>query len=251
MDAIEALNGPFRDALPFGPRSQGGVDEHYEAELNALLDIPSLSCDTSVSDERVPTLLRAVYLRQCPDTAAYPDERISEMFSSWLLELREAYRSLHSPGKRPWPAFMQAAQSGRMASPDCDAVFALTGVHLVGRDEGGAVLIGDYLAGAPLDTLVLTGSGGTCTLESTLPEVATLKPTLRGAPLSRAAHDTASRTRIQGVGASHRRMTREELLSEVSRRSAEISEHRRIKGQNTLEGCVNDDDPLRSRPQQV
>ena len=250
MDAIEALNGPFRDALPFGPRSQGGVDEHYDAELHALLDIPSLSCDTSPVDERAPMLLRAVHLRQHPDAAAYPEVRVAEMFSDWLLELREAYRALHSPGKRPWPAFMQAALSGRMAAPDCDAVFALTGVHLVGRDSVDAVLVGDYLAGAALDTPVLMGSGTTCTLESALPAVVQLKPTIKGAALSRAAHDTASRTRIQGVG-GHRRMTRDELLSEVARRSAEISEFRRIKGRNTLAGCVDDDEPFGSGPQQV
>lgn len=226
---IEALCNPFRTEAPHGPRSQGGRDEHYDAELDALLAIPSLSCAQSAVDERSPPLLRAVHAALNPDAAAYPEERRDAMFAEYLQDLREAYRSLHSPGKRPWPAFMQAAQDGVVAAQDCDAIFALSGIHCVGRNADGSVLIGDYLAGAPLDTPVLMGDGSLTVLERTLPPVKPIiASALRGGGLYRACHDTACRTRVQGA-AGFRRMTRDELTSEVARRSAEITEARRLK----------------------
>lgn len=227
---IEALSNPFRVEAPYGPRSQGQRDTDYDAELEALLSIPSLSCAQSAVDERAPPVLRAVYAAQNPDSAAYPEERRDAMFAEYLRDLREAYRCLHSPGKRPWPAFMQAAQDGVVAAQDCDAIFALSGVHCVGRTHEGSVLIGDYLAGAPLDTPVLLGDGSSTVLEKALPPVGPVVASkLRGGGLYRACHDTACRTRVQGA-AGFRRMTRDEMTSEVARRSAEITEARRLKG---------------------
>jgi len=254
MDAIEGLNNPFREEPPFGPRSQGGTDTDYDAELQELLSIPGLSCEQSATDERAPVVLRAVHRAAAPDVAAYPDDRAAIMFSDYLLELRETYRSLHSPGKRPWPAFMQAAQDGALAAADCDAIFAMTGVHVVGvlapapgvlapapgviapatgalsAPSGRAcVAIGDYLAGLPLDTPVMTSDGADTTLAAALPPVyPCVPPTLRGVALRRACHATACRTRVQGV-TGFRRMTRDEQMSEVARRSAEITDYRRAK----------------------
>ena len=226
MDLLEGLNPETRPREPsHGPRSQGGVDDHYAAELQALMDLPSMSCAFAEVDERAPTLLRAVHVAANPGLAAFSEDRLAAMFSEYLLELRETYRSVHSPGKRPWPAFMEAAQSGELAAQDCDAVYAMTRVHVVGRDKGG-VLIGDFLAGSDLGTPVLLGDGSKARLLDVLPPVAPLAPSLRGAALVRACHDTACRTRVQAAS-GFRRMMRDEQLSEAARRSAEIADARK------------------------
>jgi len=226
MDLLEGLKPERRPREPsHGPRSQGGVDEFYAAELQALMDLPSMSCAFADVDDRAPTLLRAVHVAANPGLAAYPENRLAAMFSSYLLELRETYRSVHSPGKRPWPAFMEAAQSGEPAAQDCDAIYAMTRVHVVGRDSGG-VLIGEFLAGADLATPVLLGDGTRTKLIDVLPPVSPLPPTLRGAALARACHNTACRTRVQAAS-GFRRMTRDEQLSEAARRSAEIADARK------------------------
>lgn len=229
MEVLEALvSCPLRAEMPHGPRSQGGVDAHRAAELQALLAIPSLSCATFEEETRAPDVLRAVHRIARPDAAVYDDAAQAAMFAEYLLDLREAYRAVHSPGKRPWPMFMHACESRAPAAPDCDAIFALTGVHVVGRGADG-VQIGDFLAGSPLDTDVLLPDGRPAKLLDALPDVSPVRPALRGAQLDRACHNTACATRVMGARGLHRRMKRDELLSEAARRSAEIADARGLK----------------------
>lgn len=230
MEFLESIvSCPMRTEMPHGPRSQGGVDVHRAAELHALMAIPSLSCATFESETRAPDVLRAVFRIVRPESTVYDDATLASMFAEYLLDMREAYRTLHSPGKRPWPVFMHACESGHPTAPDCDAIFALTGAHVVGRGTDGAVQIGDFLAGSPLETKVLLHDGHETTLLRALPDVSPIRPALRGAELLRVIHDTACATRVMGTRGLHRRMKRDELLSEAARRSAEITHARRLK----------------------
>ena len=71
------------------------------------------------------------------------------------------------------------------------------------------------------------GAGNLTVLERALPSVRpVVASALRGGALYRACHDTACRTRVQGA-AGFRRMTRDEMTSEVARRSAELTDLRR------------------------
>jgi hypothetical protein len=229
MDLLERITRcPFGGQCPFGPRSQGEADEHYARELHALASIPSMSCAHADADDRAPEALQAVFRALRPDSMAYGDGERLRLFSEWLLELRELYRDVRSPGKRPWPAFMHAMMSGTPAPPDCDALFAATGVHMVGADDDGVVCAGEYLAGRPLDTPVLLPDGSASTLLRSLPTLEPVSPALRGARLAAACRRTACRTRVVGAAGNYRRMTRDELVSEVARRSTEI-EHARLK----------------------
>jgi hypothetical protein len=237
MEFLEAIvSCPMRTEMPYGPRSQGCVDLDRAAELQALMAIPSLSCATFESESRAPDVLRAVHRIVRPETAVFDDATAASMFAEYLLDMREAYRVLHSPGKRPWPVFMHACESRCPAAPDCDAIFALTGVHVVGKGtdvvgkSSDGVRIGDYLAGSPLDTKVLMPDGRETTLLRALPDVSPIKPSVRGEQLAKICHDTACATRIMGARGLHRRMKRDELLSEAARRSAEITHARRHKG---------------------
>lgn len=230
MEFLEAIvSCPMRTEMPYGPRSQGCVDLDRAAELQALMAIPSLSCATFENETRAPEVLRAVHRIVRPETAVFDDATRASMFADYLLDMREAYRVLHSPGKRPWPVFMHACESRLLAAPDCDAIYALTGVHVVGRCADG-VRIGDYLAGSPLDTKVLLSDGEETTLLKALPDVSPIRPAVRGEQLAKICHDTACATRIMGSRGLHRRMKRDELLSEAARRSAEITHARRHKG---------------------
>jgi hypothetical protein len=230
MEFLEAIvSCPMRTEMPYGPRSQGCVDLDRAAELQALMAIPSLSCATFESETRAPDVLRAVHRIVRPDTAVFDDATRASMFAEYLLDMREAYRGIHSPGKRPWPVFMHACESRLPAAPDCDAIYALTGVHVVGKSAEG-VRIGDYLAGSPLDTEVILPDGRETTLLRALPDVGPIRPSVRGEQLVKICHDTACATRIMGSRGLHRRMKRDELLSEAARRSAEITHARRHKG---------------------
>lgn len=230
MEFLEAIvSCPMRTEMPYGPRSQGCVDLDRAAELQALMSIPSLSCTTFESETRTPDVLRAVHRIVKPETSVYDDATVSSMFAEYLLDMREAYRALHSPGKRPWPVFMHACESRKPAAPDCDSIFALTGVHVVGSGSEG-VQIGEYLAGSPLDTKVLQPDGRETTLLAALPDVSPIRPAVRGAQLAKICHDTGCATRIMGSRGLHRRMKRDELISEAARRSAEITHARRHKG---------------------
>ena len=230
MEYLEAIvTCPMHADMPYGPRSQGCVDLDRVAELQALAAIPSLSCATFESETRAPDVLRAVHRIVRPETAVFDDATASSKFAEYLLDMREAYRELHSPGKRPWPVFMHACESRQPAAPDCDAIFALTGAHVVGAGPEG-VQIGDYLAGSPLDTKVLLPDGRASTLLAALPDLSPIRPAVRGEQLARICHDTACATRVMGSRGLHRRMKRDELLSEAARRSAEIAHARRHKG---------------------
>lgn len=231
MEFLESIvSCPMRSEMPHGPRSQGGVDAHRASELLEIMSIPSLSCSTFETETRSPDVLRAVFRIARPESAVYDDAAFMAMFSEYLMAMRESYRMLHSPGKRPWPVFMNACESCHPTAPDCDALFALTGVHVVGRGTDGDVQIGDYLAGAPLDTRVIRADGGESTLVKCLPDVSPVRPGLKGAPLAKVCRDTACATRVLGARGVHRRMKRDELVSEAARRSAEITHARRHKG---------------------
>lgn len=230
MEFLEAIvSCPMRSEMPYGPRSQGCVDLDRAAELQTLMAIPSLSCATFESETRAPDVLRAVHRIVRPEASVYDDATGASMFAEYLLDMREAYRVVHSPGKRPWPVFMHACESRLPAAPDCDAIYALTGVHVVGKGSDG-VRIGDYLAGSPLDTKALLPDGRETTLLRALPDVSPIKPSVRGEALAKICHDTACATRIMGARGLHRRMKRDELLSEAARRSAEMTHARRHKG---------------------
>lgn len=231
MEFLEAIvSCPTRSEMPYGSRSQGCVDLDRVAELQALMAIPSLSCATFEHETRAPDVLRAVHRIVRPETTVFDDASKASMFAEYLLDMREAYRALHSPGKRPWPVFMHACESRLPVAPDCDAIYALTGVHVVGTGSDGCVQIGDYLAGSPLDTKVLLPDGTETTLLAALPDVSPIRPAVRGAQLAKICHDTACATRIMGSRGLHRQMKRDELLSEAARRSAEITHARRHKG---------------------
>jgi hypothetical protein len=234
MEFLEAIvSCPMRTEMPYGPRSQGCVDLDRAAELQALTAIPSLSCATFEKETRAPDVLRAVHRIVRPDASVYDDATGASMFAEYLLDMREAYRALHSPGKRPWPVFMHACEARLPSAQDCDAIYAMTGVHVVGSGSEG-IQIGDYLAGSPLDTKVLLPDGRESTLLAALPDLTPIRPAVRGVQLAKICHDTACATRIMGSRGLHRRMKRDELLSEAARRSAEIAHARRHKGESPV-----------------
>lgn len=234
MDVLETIvSNPMRAEMPHGPRSQGGVDTFRAAELEALMSIPSLSCATHEIESRAPPVLLAVHRLVKPESAVFDAAAHAAQFGEYLLDMREAYKALHSPGKRPWPVFMHACESCQLAAADCDAVFALTGVHVVGRAPDGAVLVGEFLAGKPLDTTVLQPDGTSASLLDVLPDMYPIKPAARGDVLARVCHDTACARRVIGARGLHRQMKREEQLSEAVRRSAEITHARRLKASMT------------------
>lgn len=234
MELLETRLGCPHDGLgpfPCGPRSQGGHDAGSAAELAALLAIPALSAQAAAAPEaRAPPVLRALHLAAEPHAAAYDAARLADKTAAFVQELREGYRSLSSRGKRPWPVLMQAAADERLSAADCDALHALTLVRVAGVDSVGRILIGDHLADAPLDARVLVGDGTERALLDALPGsppgAPPGAPPLQGEALRRACHDVACSTRVAGA-AGLRRMTRDEQVSEVARRAAEVCAARR------------------------
>lgn len=230
MELLETQLACPRDGeqpFPCGPRSQGGADAAAASELRELLEMPALSALADAAPAAsVPALLRALHAAAAPHAAAYGAARLEEDVAAFVLELRAAYRALRSPGKRPWPVLLQAAADARPSDADCDALHALTRQRVIGADASGAALVGAHLAGAPLCARVLRGDGAEVALLQALPAVAPVPPGLRGAALRRACHDVACATRVAGA-AGLRRMTRDEQVSEVARRSAEVTAARR------------------------
>ena len=200
MDLLERITTcPFDGAPCHGPRSQGGHDEHYQAELQALESIPSLAgawAGPRADDDAppAPELLKAVFLAAHPERGAFADAAVAAAFATWLSDLREMYRSVRSPGKRPWPVFTDAAEGRALTAADCDAIFATAGVHVIGA--GAAV--GEYLAGRPLDTPVLKCDGATAPLVDALPPLAPVPPAVKGAALRKLCNDTACARRVLG-----------------------------------------------------
>ena len=209
-------------SLPYGPRSQGQTDPYYAQELESVdARISSMMNQSEfVPETRIAPVLVAIHGIHRPEVGFYTDDVRSEKFGEYMLELRELYRDIRCPGKRPWPAFMQAAMDNRLLAADCDALHALTGIHVVGQGQE----IGNAVAGAPLDTPVLDPV--TLTLIPLLDLVTTsdalLTDKMPSAKIREAGRSVAAKNRIHGVG-GYRNMTRAEAISEIARRTAEIA----------------------------
>lgn len=232
MDWLETRvrNDSGQQNGPFGPRSQGQTDMYYEHELKEALDLPSLNTTSEfVPEDRVAPVIFALQGILHPEVNFYVDDVRHSKFQDYLVEFREEYKALKSIGKRPWPVFMQAALDDLLTAADCDAIYALTNIHVVGKSEDGKLEIGFSVAGVPFDTPVLF-DGKQQPLASILPEVASdvvLTETTSFPVVKDAGIRVASKTRVHGVG-GYRNMTKNECISEIARRTTELVSFRTL-----------------------
>jgi hypothetical protein len=229
MDWLETRvrNDSGQQHGPYGPRSQGQVDLYYDHEITAALDLPSLYTTSEfVPEDRVATVIMAIQGLLHPEVNFYVDELRASKYMDYLVQFREEYKALKSAGKRPWPVFMQAALDDLLTAADCDAIHALTNLHVVGQSADGKLEIGLAVAGAPFDTMVLF-RGKQQPLASLLPEVSQvlLDDATSFAVVKDAGAAVAARTRTHGVS-GYRNMTKHECISEIARRATELAAFR-------------------------
>lgn len=212
---------------PYGPRSQGQTDMYYDHELKEALELPSLHTTSEfVPEDRVAPVIFALQGILHPEVNFYVDEVRQSKFQDYLVEFREEYKALKSIGKRPWPVFMQAALDDLLTAADCDAIYALTKVFVVGKSPAGKLEIGFSVAGVPFDTKVLF-DGKQQALAELLPEVseAVLTETTTFPVVKEAGARVAAKTRVHGAG-GYRNMTKNECISEIARRTTELVAYR-------------------------
>lgn len=193
-------------APPIGPRTHGEDDPTYvaiEEEDRVRTGVESAAPEPAAT--RASPILMEMAAAGDPTLKFAADCEARAL--RWLPRLKELYQSLRCGAKRPWPEFLAALTSGvHLTDADCDCVYLLTQVPLVGTVAGWPTM-SEALKDRALDTRVLGGDGRWRTLADFVRDDGTA-PDLR--------------TRAARLGLSTR-CTRAAMEQKVASRLAEVA----------------------------